>query len=113
MPNVSPRATCSDTPSTGQATTTVKAVNVLMSSGRALTAADVFRAGSGWEDFLTQRAVRDIAAQFHDYQFTPPERDVHETATQPHLWLITDHALAKKELQAVDVYDVIGRYLGI
>lgn len=35
------------------------------------------------------------------------------TPTSAHPVLITDKALAKKELQAVDVYDVISNYLGI
>jgi predicted AlkP superfamily pyrophosphatase or phosphodiesterase len=35
------------------------------------------------------------------------------TPVSAHPVLITDHALAKKELEATDVYDVIGHYLGI
>lgn len=72
---------------------TTKAVTVMMREGRALTESDVFRANSRWQDFITQRAVRDIARQFSDYDFTPPERDVRESATKPHLWLITADAL--------------------
>lgn len=83
----------SDTPSTAQTSTNVKAVTVVMATGQALGAADVFRAGSGWEDFLTRRAIHDLAATYADYNFAPPERDVHETVTKPHLWLITEHAL--------------------
>lgn len=73
--------------------TSAKAVTVMMEEGRALTAADVFRAGSGWERFLTQRAVREITSEFRDYGFVPPERDVRETATKPHLWLVTEEGL--------------------
>jgi len=73
-----------------------RAVTVLMTGeGRALTAADVFTAGSGWENFITDRSVRDITRQFrnNDYDFTPPARDVRESATKPHLWLITERGL--------------------
>lgn len=70
-----------------------KAVTVLMQDGRPIAAADVFRAGSNWETFLTQRAVSDITREFVDYGFTPPERDVRETVTKPHLWLVTERGL--------------------
>lgn len=71
----------------------VNAVTVLMNEGREITAADVFRAGSGWENFLTTRAVEAITRDFVDYGFVPPERDVRETATKPHLWLVSDQGL--------------------
>jgi len=71
-----------------------RAVTVVMTGeGRAITAADVFQAGSGWEDFITRRAVTEITRQFRDYQFTPPARDVRESATKPHLWLVTERGL--------------------
>jgi hypothetical protein len=53
----------------------------------------VFAANSGWQNFLTERAIADIARQFREDGFTPPERDVRETATKPHLWLVTEHGL--------------------
>ncbi len=71
----------------------VNAVTVLMSEGRELAASDVFRADSGWEAFLTQRAVAAITRDFADYAFNPPERDVRETATKPHLWLVSENGL--------------------
>lgn len=71
----------------------VKAVTVLMEEGRPIAAGDVFRADSGWADFLTERAVAEIARQFTDYDFTPPERDVRESVTEPHLWLVTERGL--------------------
>jgi hypothetical protein len=75
-------------------TTTVRAVTVVMSDGgRELTAADVFRDGTGWQDFITTRAVQQIAREFPDYPNFPPRRDVYETATKPHLWLITERGL--------------------
>jgi hypothetical protein len=74
-------------------TTTTNAVTVLMEEGRTLRVEDVFRAGSGWENFITDRAVESIAREFPDYQNFPPRRDVYETATKPHLWLITERGL--------------------
>jgi hypothetical protein len=70
-----------------------KAVTVMMREGRALQESDVFRTGSGWEDFITTRSVRDISRQFSEYDFDPPERDVRESATKPHLWLVTERGL--------------------
>lgn len=82
-----------DTPGAAQNNTNVKAVNVVMATGQPLSAADVFKPNSGWENFLTQRAVADLAHQYADYNFTPPSRDVHETVTRPNLWLITAQSL--------------------
>lgn len=72
---------------------TTKAVTVMMREGRALTESDVFRADSHWQDFVTRRALADITQQFNEYDFRPPERDVRESATKPHLWLVTADAL--------------------
>jgi hypothetical protein len=73
--------------------TTINAVTVLMEEGRLLTVGDVFRADSGWEDFITDRAVRALSREFPDYANFPPRRDVYETATKPHLWLVTEQGL--------------------
>lgn len=75
------------------ATNTMKAVTVVMNEGRPLAASDVFRANSRWQDFITDRAVAEIARQFSDYPNFPPRRDVFETATKPHLWLIEQDGL--------------------
>lgn len=72
---------------------TSKAVTVVMSTGQPLAVGDVFRANSGWQRFLTERAMRELTRQFAEYQFAPPEGDVRESATKPHLWLITENAL--------------------
>lgn len=72
---------------------TSKAVTVLMREGRALTESDVFKPDSDWQRFLTDRAVRDISRQYREDGFTPPERDVQQTATKAHLWLITEQGL--------------------
>lgn len=72
---------------------TSKAVTVLMRTGEPLRETDVFRANSGWQDFITQRSVAAITEQFAEDGFAPPERDVRETATKPHLWLITEQGL--------------------
>jgi len=72
----------------------LKAVTVVMSGeGRALAVSDVFRAGSRWEDFVTRRAVSALTQQFRDAAFTPPQRDVRETATKAHLWLVSEAGL--------------------
>lgn len=73
--------------------TSSKAVTVVMDTGRQLTAADVFRSGVDWQQFITQRAVREITSQFSDYNFVPPEADVRANATKPHLWLVTEQGL--------------------
>jgi hypothetical protein len=70
-----------------------RAVTVLMGEGRALTEADVFQPNSGWQRYVTVRAVREIARQYREDGFAPPERDVQETATKAHLWLITEQGL--------------------
>src|SRR5690606_32914831 len=83
-----------DSVSAANVTNTVKAVTVVMSDGgRLLTEADVFRADSGWQDFITDRAVPRISREFSDYPNFPPRRDVFETATKPHLWLVTEQGL--------------------
>lgn len=71
----------------------VRAVTVVMTTGQPLAAGDVFRAGSGWEDFLTRRAVAALTRQFRDYQFTPPAQDVRATATRAQLWLVSEEGL--------------------
>lgn len=82
-----------DTLGAANVTSTMRAVNVLMTEGRPLTEADIFREDSGWQDFVTTRAVEAIAREFSDYPNFPPRRDVFETATKAHLWLITEDAL--------------------
>ena len=83
-----------DSIAAANATNTVKAVTVVMSdSGRLLTEGDVFRADSGWQNFITDRAVARISREFPDYANFPPRRDVYETATKPHLCLITERGL--------------------
>jgi hypothetical protein len=72
---------------------TSQAVTVVMNQGRLLSEDDVFRPGSGWQQFLTQRSVREIARQYSEDGFTPPQRDVRETATKPHLWLVSERGL--------------------
>lgn len=82
-----------DTLGAAHGNNTSKSVTVLMTEGRALAATDVFRAGTGWEQFLTRRAVTEISRQYREDGFVPPERDVQESATKPHLWLITEQGL--------------------
>ena len=64
-----------------------------MRTGQPLSETDVFRPNSGWQDFITRRAVQEITRQFREDGFTPPQRDVRETATKAHLWLVTEQGL--------------------
>lgn len=78
----------------GASSSTLRAVNVLMKDdGRELTENDVFTPNSHWQDFITDRAVAAIAKEYPDYNNFPPRRDVYETATKPHLWLIKANEL--------------------
>lgn len=81
-----------DGPTLPNAAKIIRIVTVLMTEGRPLTEADVFRDDSGWQDFITTRAMADIRRQLPDYP-APPRRDVHETATKAHLWLVTERGL--------------------
>ena len=71
----------------------VQAVTVNMREGAPLTEADVFRPGSGWENFLTRRAVVALTRAFQGTDFVPSEADVRETVTKPPQWLVTENAL--------------------
>ena len=71
----------------------VRAVTVVMTTGQPLSAADVFRTGSGWENFLTTRAMRELTRQFRDSGFTPARNDVRDAVTKPHLWLVKEQGL--------------------
>lgn len=78
----------------GASSSTLRAVNVLMNDeGRELTENDVFAPNSHWQDFITDRAVAAIAKEYPDYSNFPPRRDVYDTATKPHLWLIKEREL--------------------
>jgi hypothetical protein len=81
-----------DGPTLANVAKTVRVVTVLMTEGRPLTETDVFAADSGWQDFITTRAVAEIRRQLPDYG-APPRRDVYETATKAHLWLVTERGL--------------------
>ncbi|OQW61426.1 MAG: hypothetical protein A4S17_09600 [Proteobacteria bacterium HN_bin10] len=81
-----------DGPTLANVAKTIRVITVLMTDGRPLTEADVFRADSGWRDFISARALAEIQRQLPDYP-PPPRRDVYETATKPHLWLITERNL--------------------
>lgn len=73
--------------------TSFKAVTVDMRTGAPLTAETVFQPGSGWERYLTTRAMAALTAQFRDDGFRPPQSDVRDSVTKPSLWLITQDAL--------------------
>jgi hypothetical protein len=71
----------------------IRAVTVVMTTGQPLTAADVFRAGSGWENYLTRRAMTALTQQFREVSFTPPRADVRDAVAKPHLWLVKQDGL--------------------
>jgi hypothetical protein len=81
-----------DGPTLANVAKTIRVITVLMTEGRPLTEADVFVEDSGWQDFVTTRAQAEIRSQLSEYP-PPPRRDVYETATKPHLWLITERNL--------------------
>jgi hypothetical protein len=86
-------ASTQDALTQGATSSTLRAVNVVMADGHELNETDVFAPNSGWQDFITNRAVAEIAKQYPDYSNFPPRRDVADTATKPHLWLIKEHEL--------------------
>lgn len=71
----------------------LRAVTVNMLTGNPLAANDVFRPGSGWENFLTRRVLVELTRALEQSEFVPSERDVRETVTKPQNWLITEAAL--------------------
>lgn len=70
-----------------------KAVNVVMTTGQPLTAADVFRAGSGWERALAQEGVEGLAPQFRANGGAPNLSEVRDHVVKPQFWLITEAGL--------------------
>ena len=70
-----------------------RAVSFNMRTGAPLSDADVFRPGSGWENFLTRRAIVALTRAFQGTDFVPSEPDVRETVTKPPQWLVTEQAL--------------------
>jgi uncharacterized protein len=74
-------------------TVELRAVTVNMRAGAPLSAADVFRTGSGWENFVTRRVLVDLTRQMESAEFVPSERDVRETVTKPQNWLVTENAM--------------------
>ena len=83
----------SDTLGAAHPSNSIKAVTVLMHTGQQLRETDVFRADTRWQDFIAARAVRELGRQFREYDFNPPERDVRESATKPHLWIVGESGL--------------------
>jgi len=69
-------------------------VTVLMGEGREIAPTDVFRADSGWETFVTRRALKGLTKTFSEIGAgTPDPKDVRDTATKVHNWTITDGGL--------------------
>lgn len=81
------------TPGTAHPNGGVKALNVLMTSGEPLTALDLFKAGSGWEDALTDLALASLAPAFAEVGDDPPRDLVRSAAIRPQAWVISDDDL--------------------
>jgi uncharacterized protein len=73
--------------------------NWLLQKQRELRPDDVFRPESGWQDFLEQRCMKDLKAQFGpDYpqsEWAPGfiEKALHEIVTHPASWRLSADAL--------------------
>jgi hypothetical protein len=73
-----------------------KAVTVVMSTGDALQASDVFSAPEArWKAALLTRAMRDLVRQTKEFgpDVTPVREEVADTLSKPQNWLITEEAL--------------------
>lgn len=74
----------------------VKAVTVVMNTGEALTAADVFTAPEArWKAALLTRAMRELTRQTKEFgpDITPVREEVADTLSKPQNWLITEEGL--------------------
>lgn len=75
--------------------TGAKALNVVMATGELLRAEDVFEPGSGWEEFLTERAAESLTQDFAELGESdgPPREAVRDAIAKPHLWTISETGL--------------------
>jgi uncharacterized protein YecT (DUF1311 family) len=72
----------------------VTSVTVLMKDGRELAQDDLFKPDSGWETFITRRAMRSLTKTFQEWGAGPPAvNDVRDTATKAHNWTIAEDGL--------------------
>lgn len=78
------------TPGTAHPNGGVKALNVLMTTGEPLKALDIFKAGSGWEEALTDGAMAGLAPAFAELGEAPPRDRVRSAAIRPEAWIIRD-----------------------
>ena len=85
--------TYDNTPGSAHPNGGVKALNVLMTTGEPLKALDVFKAGSGWEEALTDRAMAGLADAFAELNQDPPRDLVRSAALRPEAWQINDTEL--------------------
>lgn len=68
-----------------------RGVTLRMDTGEPIAPADVFKPSSGWETYLTRRAVRELTAAFEEMGAVAPESaDVRDTATKTHNWVIDE-----------------------
>jgi hypothetical protein len=73
----------------------VRVANVVMATGKELTAADVFAAPEArWQAELVRRASAGLRRQLRDLRGVEiSQSDIRDTVTKPHNWRITDRAL--------------------
>lgn len=73
----------------------VRVANVVMATGRELTAADVFSAPEArWQTELVRRATAGLRRQLRDLRGVDlSQADIRDTVTKPHNWRITERAL--------------------
>jgi hypothetical protein len=73
----------------------VQGVTVLMGKGATLTAEDVFKPNSGWENLVTKGAMKVLKPKFKEMEISegPELSAVKDTATKAHNWVITTEGL--------------------
>lgn len=83
------------TPGAMHSENATRVVNVLMASGKELTAADVFAPPeTRWSGVLVQKAMAGLRRQLRDLRGVEiSQDDVRDTVTKPHNWRVTDTAL--------------------
>jgi hypothetical protein len=74
----------------------VNAISFNMRTGARLSAADIFKPGVKWQDFLAARVARDVTKQLQGQDETAraiAPGDAHDAVANPNSWFVTDKAL--------------------
>lgn len=83
--------TYSYAPGAAHPNTGLEALNLLMETGEPLTPRDVFKPGSGWEEFLMQTAEAGLAESELGGDLNPAL--LRDAVTKPRLWVISAQGL--------------------